>query len=56
MRNEIIDRHNNARILKWFPSKGRAFYQVVWVDVAEGVTQGSTYARIGNARKAMRHA
>jgi len=50
MRNEIIERNGSARLLKWFPSTGRAFYQVVWVG-DDGVSQGSTYTRIKNARK-----
>ena len=56
MRNEIIDRAGNARLLKHIPVKGRPMYQVVVLD-GESVSQGRVVSRLANARKDLkRHA
>ena len=50
MRNEIIDRAGDARLLKHIPVKGKPMYQVVVLD-GESVSQGRVVARLANARK-----
>ena len=56
MRNEIIDRAGDARLLKHIPVKGRPMYQVVVLD-GESVSQGRVVSRLANARKDLkRHA
>ena len=54
MRNEIIDRAGDARLLKHIPVKGKPMYQVVVLDVVldgESVSQGRVVSRLANARK-----
>jgi len=56
MRNEIIDRAGDARLLKHIPVKGKPMYQVVVLD-GESVSQGRVVSRLANARKDLkRHA